>query len=112
MKNDWIRVRIHWIDWKTKQEGVWEEPVGEPASAWKGEDGEVDLFQWAENNYSCDHNRCLFFLGYSGDDDTEEEFNCGSKRLGILELWAEVAGEWVKQEYAEPMPKKWEGINA
>jgi hypothetical protein len=25
----WIRVKIHWIDWKTGLQGIWEEPPGD-----------------------------------------------------------------------------------
>jgi hypothetical protein len=86
-----FRARIHWIDKKTGQEGVYVEEPSAGGSLWET-DGGISTFMWAEGNYSCDCNREIFFLKEHGLNVT-----CGSHRFIITKMEAlNEAGELVK----------------
>jgi hypothetical protein len=49
------------------------------------EDGEDEpsVFNWEENNYSCDCNRYLFFQRANNEDEIDEDSICGDDKYSV-----------------------------
>lgn len=45
----------------------------------------LNVFQWVENNYSCDCNRCLFFCRAAGEEEPHE-VDCGDAAYDLIKV--------------------------
>ena len=66
------------------------------------EEGESDpsVFNWEENNYSCDCNRYLFFQRAANEEEVDGEDICGEERYRV-NLYNPKNGKCIYREFEE-----------